>query len=344
MKAKRIALALAALLLTLGLLTGCGKTETPAPAPAPQQTTVEPVQPAEPQTPAVTIPDPDPQPQVQTLTPEPEPAPEPEPVTVPDAPTEQDETSPRREFASDESGELTPGAEDSILAPSEEAPETPPAPSDGAEGGTAVETDSGALTVTETVPAEEADETGTDESGETADSVQTYYLTLLSDRLGDLFECKRLYVYWETEEDHRTVFKTSREHELILAAGAYDVSAKLLEENLTVDDGWVARKNPGVIVKTAGRGALDDAAAAAICAGLAERPEWNGLSAVQNGRVLVLSQSLLDTPAGRTAAAIYLAGLMYPDQFADIDADEALRALTEEADGAPWSGRYAYTM
>lgn len=100
MKAKRIALALAALLLTLGLLTGCGKTETPAPAPAPQQTTVEPVQPAEPQTPAVTIPDPDPQPQVQTLTPEPDPAPEPEPEPEPEPP----ETAPEDRLTVEEDG------------------------------------------------------------------------------------------------------------------------------------------------------------------------------------------------------------------------------------------------
>jgi type IV secretory pathway VirB10-like protein len=98
MKAKRIALALAALLLTLGLLTGCGKTETPAPAPAHQQTTVEPVQPAEPQTPAVTIPDPDPQPQVQTLTPQPDPAPEPEPEPEPP------ETAPEDRLTVEEDG------------------------------------------------------------------------------------------------------------------------------------------------------------------------------------------------------------------------------------------------
>ena len=200
------------------------------------------------------------------------------------------------------------------------------------------------LTATETVPAEEADQTGADDSGDVADSVQTYYLTLLSDRVGELFECKRLYVYWETAEDHCTVFKTSREHELIIGSGAYDVSAKLLAENLIVDDGWVARKNPDAIVKVTDSGALDAPTAAALCDALAARPEWSGIQALQTHRVLVLSQRLLETQAGRTAAMVYLAKLMYPEQLADVDADEALRALTEEADGMAWLGQYAYSM
>ena len=104
-------------------------------------------------------------------------------------------------------------------------------------------------TATRTVPAEEASDMGVSEDGQAADSALTYYSVLLQDRMGSLFECQRQYVYWETAEDHRTVYKTSPEHILILDAGCYDVSSRLLEENLLVDDGWIARKNPGVIVK-----------------------------------------------------------------------------------------------
>ena len=122
------------------------------------------------------------------------------------------------------------------------------------------------------------------------------------------------------------------------------MSAKLLAENLIVDDGWVARKNPDAIVKVTDSGALDAPTAAALCDALAARPEWSGIQALQTHRVLVLSQRLLETQAGRTAAMVYLAKLMYPEQLADVDADEALRALTEEADGMAWLGQYAYSM
>ncbi len=276
-------------------------------------------------------------------TPEPTPEPEQGPPSDPDAPTLHDEASERREYASDASGELTPGAEAAILTPAEDAETVTGAE---AEGGaeTSVESNDGDLTVTETLPADDSEQTGADSSGETADSVQTYYLTLLSDRLGSLFECKRLYVYWECAEDYRTVYKTSREHEIIVGAGAYDVSAKLLEENLTVDNGWVVRKNPDVIVKLAGEGPLDSSFAEAQCAGLAARADWSDINAVQTGRILVLSQSLLDTQAGRISAMVYLAKLMYPDQLGDLDADEAMRSLTKEADGSAWAGQYAYMM
>ncbi len=293
--------------------------------------------------------------QEQTVPGQPEPPEEPEESEIepekpaeetpsPDAPAQPDETSERREFAPDASGELAPEAETPIFVPTETPAESAaPAPAAGEGSGENVETLDAELTVTETVPAEEADQLGVDESGEVAESVQTYYLTLLDSRLGDLFECKRLYVYWETAEDHRTVFKTSPEHQLILLAGAYDVSAKLLEENLTVDDGWITRKNPDAVVKVVD-GALDAAAAQSLCAELSARPDWAATPAVRSGRMLVLSGELLQSASGRTAAAVYLAKLLYPEQMQDVDADEALRALSEESAGRAPSGLYAYTI
>ncbi|MBO4913764.1 MAG: hypothetical protein J5449_01030, partial [Oscillospiraceae bacterium] len=252
-----------------------------------------------------------------------------------EARSEPDEDTQRREYAADASGELTDEAETPLYAPAEEAENTPEA-----NGGEPVNTeaDGGELTATETVPADEAEQLGADEDGETADSAAQYYLTLLDSRLGSLFECKRLNVYWECAEDHLTVYKNSQEHDIILCAGAYDVSAKLLEENLTVDDGWVSRKNPDVVVKLAVGGALDAASAHGVCEELASRPGWEGVNAVREGRILVLSAQLLETPEGRLAAAVYLAKLMYPGQLEDVDADEALRELTGLS-----AGMFAYT-
>ena len=269
-----------------------------------------------------------------------------EPAADPDAPSVQTEDSDRRTFEEESSGELTPEAETPVYEPAEEPAETPAEveiPAEG-EGGDPVNViaDDADLQTTETVPAEEADQLGTDEDGETADSMQTYYLTLLDSRLGALFECKRLYVYWETAEEYRTVLNGSREHQIILGAGAYDVSSKLLAENLTVDAGWVSRKNPDVIVKAVDRASLEQGAA--ICQELAGRPEWAGIAAVQQGHVLLIAEDLLNTQAGQIGAMLYLAKLMYPDQMTDVDPDEALRALTEEASGTAASGRYVYGL
>ena len=268
--------------------------------------------------------------------------PDEEPVADPDAPTVESEESDRRTFEEDSSGELTPEAETPVYTPVEEPAEAQ-IPAEG-EGGDPVDViaEDAELDTTETVPADEADQMGTDETAEAADSMQTYYLTLLDSRLGALFECKRLYVYWETAEEYRTVLNGSREHQIILGAGAYDVSAKLLEENLTVDAGWVSRKNPDVIVKTVDRASLEQGAG--ICQELAGRPEWTGITAVREGHVLLIANDLLNTQAGQIGAMLYLAKLMYPDQMTDVDPDEALRALTEEASGTAASGRYVYGL
>ena len=271
--------------------------------------------------------------------------------TQPDAeaPTEEDPDAERKTYSSEADAALTPDAETSVISPDDaaDAPAVPSSDNSSDGGGENLETDDADQTVTETVSADEAEDIGTAEDGAAADTVLLYYQTLLRDRLGSLFECQKLQAYWETTTAYTTVFKTSAEHQLILDAGAYDVSAKLLEENLTVDTGWVQRKNPGMIVKVVGpdilgSGVQSTAAAKAAADELTARDGWAGLDAVKNGKILVLSSDLLTTQARKTAAAVYLSKEMYPSLFEDVDADEALRLLTEEAGGTPLSGIFAY--
>jgi hypothetical protein len=98
------------------------------------------------------------------------------------------------------------------------------------------------------------------------------------------------------------------------------------------------------MVKLADGGALDMHSAQSICDELAARPDWGAITAIREKRVIVLSSRLLETQAGQVAAMVYLAKLMYPEQMEDVDADEALRALTEEATGSAYIGAYAYIM
>ena len=199
----------------------------------------------------------------------------------------------------------------------------------------------------QTVAAREAAQTGVNPEAEEADSALTYFTVLISDRTGTLFECQRMNAYWETAGDHRTVFRTSMEHSLILNAGAYDVSARLLEENLKVDDGWVTRKNPGVIVKIVdssvlGSGVFTDHSAGAVYYDLVSREGWRGIDAVQNRRVVLLSEELLQAPYLQTAATLIISRTAYPDLFSDVNPDEALQMLTEEATGTLPAGLFYY--
>ena len=189
-----------------------------------------------------------------------------------------------------------------------------------------------------TVPAQEAEQRGVSEDAEAADSAMTYFTVLLQDRLGSMYECQRISVYWETARDHVTIHKSSPEHALILNAGVYDVSARLLEKNLQVNDGWVERKNPGTIVKVVdksvlGSGVHSTAGAEAVRQSLLSRPGWSGIDAVKNRQVLLLSEEMTEAPYLQTMAMLLIAKVSYPSLFADVDPEQALQMLAEEATG-----------
>ena len=199
-------------------------------------------------------------------------------------------------------------------------------------------------TARQTVAAPESERMGTASDAEMADSAFRYYTVLLKERSESLYVCKRLNLYWETAEDHLTVYKTSDEHQLILDAGAYDVSARLLIENLRVDDGWVCRKNPEIIVKIVPRSLLNGGRAAEELQSLISRPGWQEMDAVKNRRVLLIAQDMLEAPHLRLAAGLLIAQTANPEVYADVDVAQALKALTEEAAGIAAEGSYYFSM
>ena len=260
--------------------------------------------------------------------------------------TKENPEASRKEYDENAPAEIVPGTDRMIHGEGEG--EGAFAPGEDAAKAVTKLNDSAGETATRTVAADEAEQKGVSEEGEEAESAREYFTVLLEDRMGCLFECQRLNVYWETPEEHVTVFKTSAEHSLILNAGAYDVSTRLLEENLRVDDGWIGRKNPGVIVKTVrgsvlGSGVTSTDAAQRIYAGLQAREGWSTIDAVRNGRVILLSEELLSAPYLQLAAMLAIAKTANPAQMADVSLSQALEMLMEEETGSVPVGIYYYT-
>ena len=260
--------------------------------------------------------------------------------------TKENPEASRKEYDENGSAEILPGTDRSVHADGEGGGAF--AWGDAEQKSVSKLNDAAEETAVHTVSAEEAEQMGVSDDAEEADSAMTYYTVLLADRMGSLFECQRLYVYWETAEDHVTIFKTTPEHSLILNAGAYDVSARLLEENLHVDDGWIARKNPGVIVKAVdssilGTGVLTAGKAHGIYTGLLSRNGWPSIDAVRNGRVILLSEGLLEAPYLQVLAMLAIAKAANPDLLEDVDLDKALEMLADEATGSIPSGIYYYS-
>lgn len=190
----------------------------------------------------------------------------------------------------------------------------------------------------ERVAQQEAQRLHVAETAQEAESALQYYTALLEARSSSLYECKRLNAYWETARDLETVYKTSREHALMIDSGCYDVSARLLEQNLQVAADWVVRKNPDILVKIVpetilGPGAEDLRQARLVCEALSMRPDWAGIGGIARKNVLVLSQCMMESPHLRTAAAVLLARAAQPQLFEDVDADEMVERLSMEATG-----------
>ena len=259
--------------------------------------------------------------------------------------TQENPDSSRKEYDEDAPAEIVAGG-DRVVHTWGEGSGTP---ADAAEAPVRVSRldDDAEETATETVPVPEAEDLGVSEDAEKSDSALRYYTVLLEDRLGTLFECKRVYVYWETPADRLTVHRSSPEHALILGAGAYDVSARLLEENLRVDDGWVVRKDPGVVVKAVedgvlGAGVTDASRAEAVLREMVSRAGWDGIGAVKEGRVVLLSEQLLKAPHLNVAAELIISKCAYPDLFDDVDIGEAISLMCVEAAGIAPEGIFYY--
>lgn len=260
--------------------------------------------------------------------------------------TRENPEASRKEYDEQAPAEIVPGTDRMIHTEGEG--EGAFAPGDAESEKVSKLNDEAAETAVQTVSADKAEQMGVSEEAEEADSAMTYYTVLLADRMGSLFECQRMNVYWETSRDHVTVFKRSPEHDLILQAGAYDVSARLLEENLQVDDGWIVRKNPGVIVKVVaggvlGAGVSSTGKAQEVYAGLLSRDGWSSIDAVRNGRVLLLSEELLEAPHLQVAAMLAIAKTANPELMKDVDLTKALEMLSEEATGSIPVGIYFYS-
>ena len=260
--------------------------------------------------------------------------------------TKENPDAPRKEYDESAPAEILPALE-RLIHDTGEGNGSPTANEEAGVAATQIN-DAAEDEALQTVHAEQAEQTGVSEDAKEADSAMTYYSVLLQERTGSLFECKRLNAYWETAEDHRTIHKSSTEHEMILNAGVYDVSARLLEENLRVDDGWIGRKNPGVVIKMVdssvlGTGTQSDASARKVYANLISREGWKAMDAVRYNRVVLLSMELLQAEHLRLFAALAVAKTAYPDLLDDVDLDEALDMLVQEAAGSSPGGIFYYT-
>lgn len=165
----------------------------------------------------------------------------------------------------------------------------------------------------------------------------------VSERVNDLPEEERRTVYWEnTASGYTTVGKGSANHEMLALAGGLNIAGILEERSPKVDPEWIITQDPDVIMKypmgadyQGGFGATEIEPFQAMIDELVSRPGFEQIDAVREGEVYIVS-ALIKTGAFQNIAVLYIAKLLYPELFADLDPQATLREMAEEYMGLDW--------
>ena len=177
---------------------------------------------------------------------------------------------------------------------------------------------------------------GCEEKAQVFVDLYNKYDALLSERLSG---ATALNVYVEgTSSTPKTANSTSAAHKLVTGAGLVNLYAdnetQYPERNL--ED--VITKNPDIIVKLCGSStALDEATYDAYVAELA------GVTAADEGKVILLNNECGTTAIGSIIGRLYIAKFAYPELFADVDVDAVYAELYANFLGAELSGSGAFT-
>ncbi|MDG2527920.1 ABC transporter substrate-binding protein [Caulobacter endophyticus] len=176
------------------------------------------------------------------------------------------------------------------------------------------------------------------------------YRNLLAERLEGV---TRKRVYLEEVGDYKTLLKGSGWHDMIEQGGGLNVfgdvsilgqpAARGTVQGFQVDPEEILARRPEVIIKLQ-KGQYEPHAEAAsrdILERLVARPGFAQLPAVRDGRVYHLSYYHASA-SSKIVGALQIAKWLYPDRFADVEPEAAMKTWLEQFQGVPYpsTGRY----
>jgi len=132
-------------------------------------------------------------------------------------------------------------------------------------------------------------------------------------------------VYLEYSTDYMTYGKNSQGDALMANLHADNIARSIDLEFPTISPEWILQQDPDVIIKLVSSTDMraNTTTLQKSYQDLVSRPGFSNLSAVRNHRVYVISSDLVyytRQPVG----LVYLAKMIYPDQFSDVDPGQIL--------------------
>ena len=170
-----------------------------------------------------------------------------------------------------------------------------------------------------------------DEAQELVDFYQ-HHTDLIRERVGSLPEEDRQSIYLECYSDFKTVSAGSGGDQMCVMAGGKNIASDLIGAYPKVDPEWAIAQNPDVIVKAASASYNNTAEPEALLGDILGRSGWDGMDAVEGGRVHLLASDIYTGPRYIIGVA-YMAQWLYPDAFADLDPSEIHREYLKRFQG-----------
>ncbi len=172
------------------------------------------------------------------------------------------------------------------------------------------------------------------------------YRNLIENRTKKLPLAKKPQVYAEGYTDYSTVSGGSGGAQMVAAAGGRNIAADLRVPYPQVNPEWVLAKNPQVIIK---------AVASSVPSGYGESPEamkkerakimsrpgWKKISAVEKGKVYIISSDIYTGPRAVVGIA-YMAKWIHPDLFRDLDPAAIHKEILKKFHGLEPKGAWVY--
>jgi iron complex transport system substrate-binding protein len=186
-----------------------------------------------------------------------------------------------------------------------------------------------------------------DEAQELIDFYE-YYFNMVQERTGALEEDEKATIYYESSsKDYASAVEGSGWHEAILMAGGINIFANEVTTGspsaCEISPEAILEKNPSAIWKNRAGSYIptDETETEALYNSLISRPGWEDLDAVKNNRVIAINY-WMSRGCCKLVTICYMAKLLYPDLFLDMDPEEVTREWLEGFQGVEYKGGYVY--
>lgn len=194
------------------------------------------------------------------------------------------------------------------------------------------------------------DITGHPERAEKLNDFYTGYLELLKKRLAKV---EKRTVFVEHGADFKAPIPGSGWHDMIVQGGGASIlgdvdisiqpASKGSVHSFTIEPEFILKQDPEVIIKFDQRSYVPAApeVRAERHEAIVNRPGWSDLQAVKNGETYTINWFAAGA-SSKILGSLYIAKWLYPQPFADVDPDEAMRVWLEDFQGVAYPGGYHF--